>query len=343
MAPTSATAVRSRTSPWRIIGLTVVVVMALGGALWSWLRPATPWVDGKPVRQWVLLACDQNAAAREKVLTFPAQAAPELNRVLMSDEPLPSQFGRWIEPHVPLAWMRFLPTKIDMEMRRRGAVSLLASMERHSSVAREGLVRSLRDPSPYVSGKAANILMHWGVPTPEAVPHVLRLCSQTNEFLLIQVLWGLRRVGVPAADGVPHLIRHLTPTSGQQIDLRIPALLGLKEYGTAAAPARDLFLNLASDPDPGIRLFVYQCLKAAELKDAATVDVLTKALEDPELSHRIQVLQALGSIGPPARTAVPKIVETMRNNVAEFWRLGRAALLLIAPETPEANQALLDP
>jgi hypothetical protein len=32
----------------------------------------------------------------------------------------------------------------------------------------------------------------------------------------------------------------------------------------------------------------------------------------------------------------------MRNNVAEFWRLGRAALLLIAPETPEANQALLD-
>lgn len=32
----------------------------------------------------------------------------------------------------------------------------------------------------------------------------------------------------------------------------------------------------------------------------------------------------------------------MRNNVSEFRRLGRAALLLIAPETPEANQALLD-
>jgi HEAT repeat protein len=67
-------------------------------------------------------------------------------------------------------------------------------------------------------------------------------------------------------------------------------------------------------------------------KHPAAIPAIREALKDRERSRRMEAAEALGSIGPEARTAVPALVEALQDEY-EFVRARAAqSLKKIDPE-----------
>ncbi len=314
-----------------------VFALLVGAVIWKVTRPSLPLVGGYSIEKWVAMACDQKADARETVRSFGGVATPALARMLGAPEPLPSRLRGRVEAYVPNAWHRFLPERVDSSMRRRVAVMLLAGLGHDAVGARVELVRALDDDSEFVRAPAAIALGDLGIPIPEAIPGLVRLAAETNDFVRINCFPLLYRMQVPTEHAVPLLQRALGESSPE---LHYSALNALGAYGPQASPARQMALPFATNAAPTIRSVAIRALGRMGSPDPSTLDALSQSLKDSEFTIQVDALQALGNLGPPAKSVVPRIIEAMRNNVGGLWRHGRAALLAIAPETPEAQQIL---
>lgn len=301
-------------------------------------RPVLPLVHGRPLADVILDACDGKGDRGVILNHFSAISAPLLGDVLVADEPLSSRVRRYLEPHLSARFLQYLPPLVDTEARWRNASSLLADLGTNAVKARPQLVLALeKNRQEDVQVHSTIALANLDCPIPEAVTSLIRLANATNTFVLLNTWPRLSRLGVPAEAVLPVLRSGLShPDSG----VRFAALAALFQYGTNALPALEPVIDLAQSDDPNVSSMAIQALGAMGSTDPRVIQALASALQGTDLHHQILALNALGRLGPGAAPAVPRIVDAMRNNVGGLWRFGRAALLNIAPNTPEARQEL---
>jgi hypothetical protein len=110
----------------------------------------------------------------------------------------------------------------------------------------------------------------------------------------------------PTADAVSALTRALTD---QDHVVRGLAALGLRDAGTAAAPARDALIARLKDDEVGVRMIAAQAI--GRLRDPSTLDALIAA--GRASGQHVHVLRsladALGDLGRAAAPALPLLKE----------------------------------
>ena len=108
------------------------------------------------------------------------------------------------------------------------------------------------------------------------------------------------------ADAVAALTRALTDDDHV---VRGLAALGLRNAGTAAAPARDALIARLKDDEVGVRMIAAQAI--GRLRDPSTLDALMAAgRESGQHVHVLRsVADALGELGRAAVAAVPLLKE----------------------------------
>ena len=103
------------------------------------------------------------------------------------------------------------------------------------------------------------------------------------------------------------------------------AISNLKLYGSGARPAVPAITRAIGDPDHAIRVNAIIALGiiGMDQQDVQTgVTALTRALSDSQGIVRFQAAMALGRLGLDARSAIPVLVNTMRDN--STWELRSA-------------------
>jgi HEAT repeat protein len=94
------------------------------------------------------------------------------------------------------------------------------------------------------------------------------------------------------------------------------AVVSLGRVGTAEAAAR--LSALVESDDPPVRRAAAYALGCGKM--AVGVEALTKALEDGDETVCAIAIEALGSIGPKAKSAVPALERLLGRTASSFTR-----------------------
>jgi HEAT repeat protein len=169
-------------------------------------------------------------------------------------------------------------------------------------------------------------------PPPASIPLLIEKLAHARADVRTRAAQLLGRIGPGAKEAIPALLDLLANSDPRGIEgLEVPQ--SYRGY----SPSHDPAAEAAAQALP----------KIAGGTDAApaALDELTKGLRERPPSHRRVYAYTLGLFGKAAAPAVPALVETLRAEVAEpstpgtgqrlAWALGE-----IAPETPEASQAV---
>jgi HEAT repeat protein len=235
------------------------------------------------------------------------------------------------------------------------------------------------DPEPEVRVEAAQALANIGPSAYEAVPELIEALGDKEKALRRMAALALGQIGRYAGDAVPALTRALKDPSkavrrravmalgaiGHDARPAVPALIGLLDdtdlsQATNEPPVRESAIITLGRLGPDARAAVPALLKlehsaAAPIRalclaalcrigaDRRTVvPLLLKALQDPD--SRADAAATLAKLTPPAREAVPALVEALRAkpvaHAAEARRIKLSIMYALARIGPDAKAAL---
>src|SRR5206468_5686381 len=84
-----------------------------------------------------------------------------------------------------------------------------------------------------------------------------------------------------------------------------------------------------SDPDPSVKIWAHMALMSIMRNvEKERVDAIAKTMSDPEMTVRVQALQAIGTIGKDAKHTIPLLMKGLNDKeiaVAAWsiWALGK--------------------
>jgi HEAT repeat protein len=236
----------------------------------------------------------QRAAA---ALESMAQARGRLHRMAASIPPLAKKdedpLGPVFRDAVPA-----LAKGLDHENVRVRLACLYAleTMETDAAPAADALVQALKDKNPFV---------RWG-----AVRALGRMAPQAADRAVV----GL--AGCLADDSA---------------DVRTTALVALRRYGPAAAPAVDSLAGALKSKDMGTQLLVIEALNAIGTKAKAAIPALSGALSAGEPEVRAAAARGLGRFGRDAAEATRALVAALKDANVTVRQAAGEALLAIGP------------
>jgi HEAT repeat protein len=273
-----------------------------------------------------------------------------------------------------------LVAAFDAELARAPAnrVSLLAALERLGRVpmtAPPGLVRSLDDPSSFVRGQTLLALSHFSGGIDQAVPILLKdVATNTAQFAPNYV--GIAAALHPSPAVVPVLLQALESDDGLVREAAATLLARIEPLPRSAAPALIAAVTKALAAGDGFEygeaspsealasggMMAPRTLARREVPSAAwvssdlcvalvrsapaeqSVPLLIQVLNRKAPSSRSAAAVGLAELGPPARAALPSLVATLKEAIAEGgptvygYRLRSAqALGRIAPQATDVQ------
>lgn len=205
---------------------------------------------------------------------------------------------------------------------RRNVVWALGKMGSDAVPAVRPLCNALKDPDPRTAGGAAQALGAIGRDASDAVPPLAEAMRGTNVVLCRLASKALSQIGPPAmATLVSHLTHHDPFVRGE-------AAVALGWMGPVAAGAVPALCELLVRRCPQVR-----SPRANGFGGSGAVTPMAIAPADAGTTEEgtlLQVVQALGRIGPPAAAAEPHLLdlltdhrETVRVAAAEAVKLIR--------------------
>jgi HEAT repeat protein len=241
----------------------------------------------------------------------------------------------------------------DLAARRRATHVLAAYFGKRAVAAVPVLTIALRDPDPRVAGNAARALRKIGPEARSAVPtlvavmqshqeaDVAKMCARaigsiaTNASLCVPALRNVLRAGKVdpeallmalasfgpgAREAVPEVMMYL---GGEHAEHALDALGSIGAEAEAAIPA---ILLIQADPTRG---------ELREIAEGALIGIGAPAVpifvERVRNSGSLDALDAIGHIGPDARSATPVLVEVLESpeRVAGAWSKAVWALMRV--------------
>ena len=205
------------------------------------------------------------------------------------------------------------------------------------------LMAALAAPAAERRAEAARSLATLGESAAPAVPVLAAALGDPSHVVRAAAAWALGNVGPAAAPAVPALIRLLR--DGDPF-VRAGAAFGLGGVGEAATAAAAPLVERLNDPDERVRWRAADAL-AKIGRDGASVGQLASLVQDAKGVGRGLAAEALGRVGPAARSAVPVLVAAASDARPDvrwraIWALGRIGPAA-APAVPLLRAALADP
>jgi hypothetical protein len=223
-------------------------------------------------------------------------------------------------------------TPVDVSVRVNGSIALgeiLGAAEaglaprpkaKEMTDAVTVLVRMLRDTQAIVKYRAAQALGKIGPPARVAVPDLLYALHDPATWETRQAAaFALGRVSSDPKQGISasvltELFRAVKSDHAAQV--RLAAIQALVYLGRPALPTHQKQLDAAleyvivQDPEKSVKIWAH--MAAMSLRDRVEpprVAWIGKLTEDKELLVRIEAIQALGTIGPKAKSQVAHLIK----------------------------------
>lgn len=166
-------------------------------------------------------------------------------------------------------------------------------------------IQQLADPDPRSRLHAAEAIGAFGSEARAAIPALIKALSDNGPQVAVTARRALTRIGPKA---VPALTAALEKENN---DVRWWAAQALGEIGPSAAAAIPALIAALHDRSEAVR--DTGAPEALGKIGPAAIPALLVALRDADAFVRAGAVRALGRMGPPAKTAVPRLLELLND------------------------------
>jgi HEAT repeat protein len=198
-----------------------------------------------------------------------------------------------------------------------------------------GLVRALRNSARGVRLEAAENLGFLGKKARPAVPDLVQLLEDPDALVRVRAAEALLRIDSHQGVAVPALLRALESSDGHA---RKAAVKALGDLGSASGGEVPALINLLRDPDPALRWEAAAALGQIGQEAGAAAQPLLDALKDPQT--RPIAADALGGLGPSARSALPALAALCKHEDASLRWTAAVAIIRIEVEGKRESDAI---
>jgi HEAT repeat protein len=316
-----------------LVGLFLALIGGLGCLLW--LHPGEPKYQGKPLSFWLdqeylgTNGYGDTIKAEEAVRTAGSNAIPTLLRMISAnDSPLKLKL-------LALAQKQhfFAVRHVPAEQQHRAGVMGIYKLEAAAISAEPGLIRIYeRNISPDSQSSAIHALSFLGPAAKGAVPTLLRALKNPVPEVRRDAAATLGAIHSEPALVVPALIKALDDTNW---DVRDTTCAWLSVFAPESKLAVPRLVKMLDDGDSMARDAAADALWRIDPQTAAqtVVPMRIKWLSDSFSAARAHNAYELGYLKARAKTAVPKLIELLKDEDADVRTAAATALKQIDPET----------
>jgi HEAT repeat protein len=224
---------------------------------------------------------------------------------------------------------------------RREAIGVLGNLGYAAQSAVPELIKALRDPHTDVRNQAMTALGAVGPAAKPAVPELVRLARSADRSGRLAALAALGRIG-PAAEQAVRDLRKILGNERND-ELRRQAAWALGAIGPAARAALPDLRDLLAHRSVNVRVAAAEALWQVGQDAGPVVRILRDELKRaaPGSHARGLVASALGRVGPPARAALPDLLEVIKDPDAFCRSQAVLALGSLGPATEKSAQAVV--
>lgn len=246
------------------------------------------------------------------------------------------RIGPLAKEAVPLLIELFDDISTDENATSRWAAKALALFGNVAKSAAPVLIQRLKDKSAHWADRqpAVDALSQIGIADAGVVPALIQTLSFAGEEAELRVLTAeaLAYIGPNASAAVPALLR---ATGDKNESLRRAAVAAIGAVGPMADVAIPTLVELLFfDESAAVR---DQAADALSRIGSSATKLLTRLLAVEDAEVRWRAAQSLGTIRPPAKSAVPSLTKALEDSNAEvrinameaLWAISREAKPLI--------------
>ena len=223
----------------------------------------------------------------------------------------------------------------DDAFERLGAARSLGDMGADAAGAVPSLIKSLSDRDPFVQSAAADSLGEIGPAAASAIPAMVKAFKISSGFHKGIIGPAIGRIGPEA---IPALVE-LSKDSNEFVRLEATRALRFVGQGTGAAEAR--LIELLNDKDSSVRVEAGFALWKLFGRQSV-IDLLSRALADPDENARATAADYLAELGPAAAPALPALIHALADPSDSVRNRSTTALGKIGPAAKVAVPALLE-
>jgi HEAT repeat protein len=190
------------------------------------------------------------------------------------------------------------------------------------------LTRGLSDRMVRVRIASLEGLEVLGARAAPAIPEIVKTAEDPNLF----VRWAAcRTLGALA----PHQSGTVVPVlagrlrNEEDLSVQLAAATALQAYGKEATAAVPALLGDLQVDDDDVRLAIYKALERIGVSNPEALALMARGLKDTSVLVRQEAAQALGKLGPAARSTLPALRAAMFDPDDDVRRAASAAVLAI--------------
>jgi HEAT repeat protein len=218
---------------------------------------------------------------------------------------------------------------------RKNAARKLGGLGAKAAQAGNELVRILGDDDLLVRMEAEDALTRIGK---LAVPALIIGLAEKKEEIRVRCAMILAWIGPDAAIALDALVKLM---DDQEPSVRVQALIAIGQIADRRRIPLDRCEKALRDKDSYVRAAAVEVLALSE-PSPKTLSLLQGALQDEAELVREKSLESLGSLGPKAKAATPRIRSIMKKRLTTEGIAAAGALALIEPKDEIAVKLLTD-
>ncbi len=226
---------------------------------------------------------------------------------------------------------------------REAAVTALGRMDRTAFTAIKEVGDALKDKDPATRAAAASTIAAFSRIDPEiAKDYVSSLATSLQDEstpVRLQAAFALGRMTTVAQPTITALIDRLPKEKDAAVRKEIVKTLA--SFGMTASAADSAVADLLQDKNVEVRQSAAIALGRISPAADRVMPKLLKAAHDPDSSVRCHAIHALGALGKPAISAIPELIDILKNdNVADVRLAVIEELASFGPDAKAATDVL---
>ena len=226
-----------------------------------------------------------------------------------------------------------------LAQRRNGTnMSAARALAKIGRPAVPALAGALRAGTETAGIAAAYGLREIGEDAVDAVPALVEALKGRSRLVRDCAAWTLGVIGPAAAEAVPALIETIEGTGRRDTGTRASAAFALGKIGAEAKAAVPALQDLLARGEGIASKVAAPAALHRLMDDKEMVTVMADALVDPDRRVRRAAADALGDLGPAAKSAVPALMKATTDEAREVESAARYALKKILHPPKETDQ-----